>query len=141
MITSDSDYFLLEIKPSTIVNAGIGLFAKADLPAGIIVAEYRGTIFLKETKSKTVSFSDKSINLNEDCFILGDNCAACYINDIVNLEESKKGKKLILHSDKKYNCRFSKSHHKLFVITTDEIKEGDELFIGYGEQYWLSRWN
>ena len=88
MIPSDSDYFLLEIKSSTIANAGIGIFAKADLPAGLSWLN-RGTIFLKETKSKTF-FSDKSINLNKDCFILKDNCVASYINNIVNLEESKK---------------------------------------------------
>ena len=45
MITSDSDYFLLEIKPLTIANAGIGIFAKADLSAGIIMAKYKGPYF------------------------------------------------------------------------------------------------
>jgi hypothetical protein len=49
MITADSDYFLLDLKPSTIPNAGLGAFAKADIPEGIIIAEYRGAIFLKRT--------------------------------------------------------------------------------------------
>ena len=53
----------------------------------------------------------------------------------------KNKKKLILHSNKKYNCQFSKSHHKLFVVTIDEIKESDKLFSEYWEHYWLSRWN
>ena len=30
MITSDSNYFLLQLKPSTISNAGVGVFTKAE---------------------------------------------------------------------------------------------------------------
>ena len=136
MITPDSDYFLLELKPSLIQNAGLGVFAKADLPDGVIVAEYRGSIFLSEFESKIAPLNNKCLTINKDSFIAGNNCVASHINDIIDLEESKKIKDFIKYSDKDYNCKFQRSHHKMFVLSIKPIKEGEELYIEYGKNYW-----
>jgi hypothetical protein len=138
MITADSDYFLLDLKPSTIPNAGLGVFAKANIPEGIIIAEYRGAIFLNEHLN-IMHLNDKCVSLSEDTFIAGTNCIAGFINDIIDFEESKKNKKIILIPELEYNCFIKRSHHKMFVITKREIKEGEEIFIQYGNDYWESR--
>jgi hypothetical protein len=140
MITADSDYFLLQLKPSTIPNAGIGVFAKADIPEGVIIAEYRGAIFLSEHLN-VLTMNDRGINLNQDAFIAGNNCVAGFINDIVDFEESQKNKRIILIPGLEYNCFYKRSHHKMFVITQRDIKEGEELFVEYGNEYWNSRIN
>jgi hypothetical protein len=109
MIAADSDYFLLELKPSIIPNAGLGVFAKADLPQGIIICKYRGAIFLSKLKNKILTMNDRGLILNKDSFIAGSNCVASFINDIIDLEESKKLKKLVPHHNKEYNCFYQRS--------------------------------
>ena len=78
MICADSDYFLLELKPSIIPGAGLGVFAKADIDAGIILAEYRGAVFLSELESKINKLNNRCLSLNNDSFIAGTNCIASF---------------------------------------------------------------
>ena len=136
MICADSDYFLLELKPSLIPGAGLGVFAKADIDAGIILAEYRGAVFLSELESKINKLNNKCLRINNDSFIAGTNCIAAFVNDIIDLEESKKNKDFIKHKDKDYNCSFQRTYSKMFVVSTKPIKEGEELYIDYGKNYW-----
>jgi hypothetical protein len=76
MIASDSDYFLLELKLSNIIDAGLGVFTKVDFEAEIIVAEYRGTVFLSEFKDKVLFLNNRGATLNNDSIIAGNNCVA-----------------------------------------------------------------
>jgi hypothetical protein len=73
--------------------------------------------------------NDKCVSLSKDTFIVGTNCIAGFINDIINFEKSKKNQKIILIPELKYNCFFKRFHHKIFVITKKEIKEEEEIFI------------
>jgi hypothetical protein len=141
MIVADSDFFLLELKPNSIKNAGLGVFAKVDLPEGIIIAKYRSSIFLKEFKNKLTLNNDKCINLNEDAIIVGTNCLVAYINDIINVSASKKNRKLTTYKNIEHNCYFQKFHHKIFVITMKDIKVNEKLFVEYGLKYWQTKIN
>ena len=136
MICADSDFFLLELKPSLIPGAGLGVFAKADFDAGIILCEYRGAVFLRETEKEIIKLNNRCLTLNNNGFIAGNNCIATYVNDIIDLEESKKNKEFIKHKDKDYNCSYQRTYSKMFIVSTKPIKEGEELYVDYGKNYW-----
>ena len=147
MITPDSDYLFLELKPSTISNAGIGVFAKEDIEEDSIIAEYRGTITTLD--EQIIRASDKCIILCDDKIIVGNNCVASLINDAIFFKDSYTHeefkditdiKKFPLH--KNYNCKSSwLKHKKVFITSIRPIKKGEELFYSYGFNYWLVRAN
>jgi hypothetical protein len=99
MIYSDSNYFLLELKLSLIKDANLEVFAKA---------KYKN-IFLSEFKNKVLFMNDRRINLNKDAFIVGNNCIATFINNIIDINQSKKVKQLIKLPNFVYNV-FIKNH-------------------------------
>ena len=45
VVSEDSDYYKLEVKPSLIPNAGNGVFATGLIVKDEIIAEYRGKVF------------------------------------------------------------------------------------------------
>ena len=49
------------------------------------------------------------------------------INDIIDLEESKKNKEFIKHKDKDYNCLFQRTYSKMLVLY--EATDIDPLYI------------
>ena len=147
MISVDSDYFVLELKPSTIPGVGLGVFAKLDIEPGIVIAEYRGSIILNEDRN-VARFSDRCLYLNKDVIIAGNNCIASFVNDAIQfketytkgeIEEIEKNKHFPLYPDKNYNCVFMKTLFKAFIVTSKPIKQDEELFCDYGIKYWINR--
>lgn len=147
MLSVDSDYLLLEVKPSTIPGAGLGVFAKTDFESGIILAEYRGIIILNN-EMNVARYSDKCLELNKEVSIVGCNCIACLINDAIQFKEIYTGNEIAeirknnsfpLYPDKDYNCVYMNTFSKIFVMSIRSIKQGEELFCNYGTGYWLER--
>ena len=64
----DSDYLFLYVKQSTlpIENAGLGVFAKVDIPAGEIICEFRGLIYKNEHESDRDTVNRNDINPNKN---------------------------------------------------------------------------
>ena len=144
MIEVDSDYLVLELKPSNIPGAGLGVFAKVDIPAGIILCEYRGSIIFRD-KIDIAKFNNRCLNLNNELTIVGSNCIASFINDAIDLKKiyTKDEIKKINEDNcfpllKEYNCCFQNTLYKSFIVSIKDIKEGEELFCSYGIKYWLN---
>ena len=151
----DSDYFFLEVKKSLIEGAGDGVFLRKDaidLPANYILCEYRGRIIRNDNINNILDIDNKYlISISQKYHIDANNskCVASMINDCIDFKKSfKMYKKAIknkklkniheypLIAGKKYNTNFTLIHNKMFVLSTDNIKQGDELYCGYGVNYW-----
>lgn len=135
----------MKIMPSTIPNAGYGLFTQIDLAEGDFIALYNGEALTSEQKKKRYPRAD----LTSYCYTVKKNdkgqeydvvvdaastqsCLARYIND---------GR-----DDPKYptNAKYTPlSTAKGFIVpaalATKSIKAGEEIFISYGVSYWANK--
>ena len=145
---------MIEIKESNIKGAGIGIFATEDIDKGNIITEYSGKIisteeFDKQYKENDVEMNYYTIKYSDKVKIVGDmnsqDIKKCgqLLNDAGTLKDPNKldidnAKEYILTA-KKTNCEFIKSilNDGLFIISTIDIKKGEELFVHYGYSYWF----
>lgn len=136
----------LYVAPSNIEGGGRGVFSSINVPKGEIIAEYKGQIYppnaqLSDEQIRySFTFPDYSI------IVPYDNTIARYINDTIDLRKTiQKGD--LIYNKNKYNVDWLQiededssnpiSNFRLFIVTTKNIKKGDELFIDYGIDYWI----
>jgi SET domain len=118
-------------EPSTIPDAGLGLFYKPPhaqpIPVGETICFYWGHVH---------NFRSASILVEKGYLMLvhGDvlvdpgplpHIKARYINDSLN--------------ETFVNCKFVPETYRSAVVCTREIYPGDELFVSYGEAYWAQQ--
>lgn len=122
----------LDVRTSTIVNAGLGLFFDPDhdrvIPEGSIICYYTGH---RHNFFSQKYLTDRSylLNITED--ILVDSLPllhvkARYVNDPLN--------------EKFINCKFVPDHKDRFrckLVAIRDIGRGEELFVSYGQYYWI----
>ena len=123
----------LEIKESTIKNAGNGVFTKEFIPANTRVGFYEGIVSKDERL-----ITDYTFTLSNKWFVDGSHYPRSYIamvNDPFNGEF-------------KYNCEFDVQHvdkngktlrfkdRRVFLRSIVDIEPGEELFASYGDDYW-----
>ena len=144
VVSEDSDYYKLEVKPSLIPNAGNGVFATKPIVKDEIIAEYRGKVFTCGLYEEFVD-SGKIMRIN-DMFIDSIGVAAM-INDCVKFVPidtslskhiSEDDFKLKIWENKAYNCKFDNKNDKVFVVAMQDIQPGDELYVNYGQNYWIN---
>jgi len=126
----DDWYSDLEVRPSLISNAGLGLFTKVHIPKHTAFCEYTGTELtlrqVMQLRDKTYLMGGFGINCHIDANHHPD-VKARYINDGIR--------------DDKQNARFvkHKALKKASVVSTRDINPGDEIYASYGELYWRFR--
>lgn len=118
----------VEVKPSTIEGAGMGLFATRNISKGKLVTYYSGTVYtsVPENTVYTIELSPFQ-----------------YLDGRLPLEPDHLGK-FINHYPKglnvitKFNPNKRRNPHSLvrFVASRD-IYAGEEIFWDYGDSYWL----
>ncbi|NOT38643.1 MAG: SET domain-containing protein-lysine N-methyltransferase [Saprospiraceae bacterium] len=121
----------LSIGPSTIPNAGIGLFTHIKIYKDEIISIYKGKVISQEKAKKLADDGkDKYFITTADGNILDSystECFAKYANDASILKNSNfKNNSKIAMEDGDIIC----------LIATRNIKPGDEIFCGYGRAYW-----
>jgi len=85
----DSDYIDLEVKPSQIPGAGLGLFTKRDFNKGEILTEYKGKVISsKYSYHKVFAYENKMIKINNQYCIIG-NCIGSFANDLIIFDLSQ----------------------------------------------------
>lgn len=131
---------LFSVERSIIPLAGMGLFTNVDIKQGEILGEYYGTRFsLKEAKKLPKSEAVYLFITDSGAVILPDeNCPFRYINDTIDLEISLLAKRPIyLDSEEySYNVKWVTRDDNVYITTTRDIKNGEELFIPYSDEYW-----
>lgn len=126
----------LEIKPSSLIHGGIGVFAKTTLLPNTRLGYYAGTPthYTPSTEHLIQDYVfEDSGKINGQSFKLKIN-AAPYINEpfcyIPRINE-------YIWDHTKNNCRFLNNQGGI-LITTKIITAGSELFLNYGHFNWAS---
>lgn len=117
--------YMLSIKDSLIKNGGLGVFALENIPENTLLGEYIGDK-LHKTNPTTSSYC---LDLKSKYFIDAyhyPRCVFAMINDS-------------RFNGFPYNCDFRIYEYKADIWTLCEIKEGSELYLNYGNDYWLYR--
>jgi uncharacterized protein len=119
----------LEIKTSTIPDAGKGLFTKIPIARGTRIVEYKGTV--------TTWDAVKDDPTNSYVYFLKPNhvidarhhpkSLARYVNDAMGLVRSK---------SRTNNARFVNDGLRVYIAATRDIQAGEEIFVEYGTKYW-----
>lgn len=144
----DSDYFLIQTKPSTLPVEGIGMgvFARDAISANNIICEYRGPI-VKEEDKKKFPYNDKyfSIEVDDEGYSILGECICSMINDCSNalklltdnstlVNESNDPSKC--YDNYSYNARSIGLGYKVFIMATRDIQPNEEIFYDYSWDYW-----
>lgn len=121
----------LEVKKSTIENAGLGLFTKIDIAKGTTIIEYKGKVTTWEDADKMHGDNPYLFCVNKNHTIDGSKdpkSLAKYVNDAKGLTQIK---------GLKNNCEYViYEKNRVFIDAKRDIPAGSELFVGYGKDYW-----
>lgn len=119
----------VEIKQSKIKNAGRGLFATKNFAKGEFICWYFGCLIEKDFVENGYYDSDYLLHNPHHSDLIIDaedekSCYGRYINDSLGL--------------KKNNCEFNfyTDTTSVGIIATKNIKNGDEIYISYGIDFW-----
>ncbi len=155
----------LELRTSTISKAGNGLFIGDDVKKGDVLGEYSGRRF---SPTKILSGTKKDYTFSTYANVIvspHDHCLFRYANDIIDLEKSISHRKIVKHAHLSYNIgwRIDKEQtrkakemavtlgkgkylnteflnlERVYIVATQDIAAGSELFIDYGDGYWNTR--
>ncbi|MGB3948293.1 MAG: SET domain-containing protein [Bacteroidia bacterium] len=122
----------LEVRKSTIPNAGKGLYTKRDIKKGERIVEYLGEIItwkecdIRAEKDEGGYVFYISRNKCIDAFHTPD-ALARYANDAKGLTKIK---------GINNNCVYEIYKNRGWITATKNIKAGSEIFVSYGAQYW-----
>jgi SET domain-containing protein len=119
--------FKMDVRPSQIKAAGLGLYALEVIPPDALIGYYEGVL----TRDASL-LSPYSFEVSPRYFIDAQRYPRCYIamvNDARN-------------SEHEYNCEFRMESYreikkrKIVLYSIKEIQPNTELFANYGEDYW-----
>jgi len=119
----------LKVKTSTLPGCGKGLFTKIFIPKGIIITEHTGKI----TRFKDADVEDN----NPYLFYVSRNHVidARKNNDaLARFANDAKGPKKIAGFTN--NSKYVVIDKRVFIIAIKDIMPTDEIFVGYGNEYW-----
>jgi hypothetical protein len=110
--------YTLDIRASTIKNAGLGVFVGKDIPAGVYIDVYTGDL-LSIATSRYYFQIDDGIGIDAGSY---PRCYMAMLND----------------GFEKNNCMFrvDDETRQVSVWSIRDIKAGEELFVSYGEDFW-----
>lgn len=122
----------LEVKPSQLPDAGLGLYTKREIKKGERFVEYLGEIVTEKELDKRAEkdiygyafYISKKVCI--DAFYTP-NAIARYANDAKGLGRVK---------GLKNNCVYDIWKKRGWIMAEKDIKPGEEIFVDYGADYW-----
>ena len=129
---------MLQVKTSTIPNAGKGLFATVDIPKRTKLGEYKGKRLSEQQFQRTADTSyvwkvssrrgnnTRGNNTYVDARRKVANNPLRYVNGAISKRQKKK-----------VNVEMYQYGQKVFYRTTKKVPAGTELIIDYGDEYIL----
>ena len=115
----------LEIKNSLIKNSGKGVFTKEKLKKNTHLGNYIGKKYSK------------------DVFIFSNYSIETYFGGMIDAQDYPRTIFAMINDSKfstfENNCEFIIKKDCVEIWTTKFINEGEELYIDYGEDYWINR--
>ena len=118
------------VKTSTIPGSGQGLFSKAFIPKGAKVVEYKGRVS---------TWKEVRHNNGENAYIYFMNR-----NHVIDASKAKTSfarysndaKGLTRIAGLANNAEYVEEGKRVFIIAKRDIQPGEEIFVGYGAEYW-----
>mmetsp|Transcript_15180 Transcript_15180/g.22828 ORF Transcript_15180/g.22828 Transcript_15180/m.22828 type:complete len:204 (+) Transcript_15180:474-1085(+) len=145
----DTDYLSIFLAPSLlpVQGAGLGVFARHNIPAARVVCVTRGKVYNARDKPHSSRLTP-IIDVNGEGYVINMDNACGYMNDIVAAEDIIFSKEMLAsyYSGKETLPTlpaFTRSvgqalySFKLMIITIVDVAAGAELFNNYGVNYWL----
>jgi hypothetical protein len=127
--------FSLYITKSGLLDAGLGVYTDDFIPENTIIGEYTGEII----ESYNIESNDYYYELVEPdeaggkmgIGIDSSELPRCYMGMVNDAQFSKQ------YSN---NCSFESEveEKKVYVVSLRDIEPGEELFVSYGENYWVT---
>jgi SET domain-containing protein len=122
----------LKVDVSTIPNSGKGLFAKKDFKKGEYICKFTGDyIDSKELERRDVGGARSAyfiyIDDNTTLDVYDSKCLAKYANDAEGFRKIR---------GKRNNSALAQDGKNIYIQATKDIDAGDEIFVGYGKDYW-----
>lgn len=111
----------MEVRPSTIPDAGNGVFTNVSIPKGKFLAYYRGKI----VDLNKITNTDYVLALEDGTAICGKD--KTHFGSMINCPTG---------TPNAANVEFSQDGT---LHTIRAIKPGEELFVDYGREYWTGR--
>jgi SET domain-containing protein len=119
----------LEVKPSTLPNAGNGLFTTVFIPKGTRIVEYKGRITtwndVKDDHENGYIYTVNNNHVIDAKKTL--RALARYANDARGISRIKG---LI------NNCDYVNEGLRAFIESKKDIQPGEEILVSYGNEYW-----
>ncbi|MEP7238572.1 MAG: SET domain-containing protein-lysine N-methyltransferase [Ferruginibacter sp.] len=125
---TDPKYLI--VKRSTLSGAGKGLFTKTFISKGDKIVEYTGKISTwndadhKDGKNLYIFYVNRNHVINADNHKKG---MAQYANDARGITKIK---------GVNNNSAYKEENKRIFITATRNIAPGEEIFVGYGKEYW-----
>lgn len=120
----------LVVKKSKLPKAGKGLFTRIDIPKGTRIVEYKGRIQPWRELKDEDGINGYLMYINRNVVINGLNALkslARYANDATGL---------VRIEGIRNNAEFVSEGKRCFIEATQNIKAGEEIYAGYGREYW-----
>ena len=118
----------VEVKQSSIEKAGLGLFSCRDFKKNDIICPYKGEILTKKELDERygksdIDYSPYAVQMSTDKFMY----CSCFrgLGSYANCKTGNNNAKLVV----------SNPHNTVNVKATKNIKEGQEIFVSYGKNY------
>ena len=110
--------YTLDIRKSTIANAGLGVFVGKNIPAGAYIDVYTGDLL-------SIATSLYYFQINEEVGIDAGSYPRCYMA-------------MLNDGFEKNNCEFrvDDETRQVSVWSLRDVVAGEELFVSYGEDFW-----
>ena len=120
----------LYLKKSQLPRAGKGLFTKVDIPKGTVIVEYKGRVTTwdaikhEDGKNGYLYYVNSKRVINAKPLV---KTFGRYANDAAGRVRVKGLRNNSEYIEKKKRC---------YIKSTRKIKAGEEIFVGYGREYW-----
>lgn len=150
----------IEVKTSTLPDAGNGLFALVDFKKGDPITEYTGYILSFEEVKESVKLNPFLRSHMRDLFsmrwVIDGACNELLGDRILDINKERKGKGVAAFANDPYNERKQRvnavfdmvdskemdlsdphwSDRIVFLRASKDIPKGSEIFVSYGPRYW-----
>lgn len=120
----------LVIKNSSLPGAGKGLFTKIDIPKGTRIVEYKGRLQPWKDLKKEDGYNAYIFRINNRIAIN----ALPYKKAMGRFANDAQGLSRI--PGLKNNSEYNVENQSCYIDSIRDIKKGEEIFVGYGKEFW-----
>lgn len=126
------------IRPSSIPGAGMGLFANVPIKKGQRITYFDGMLISRERAKELRDINKHShiISITTTPF-----CIDGFRGDDEIFDRECRGRGSLLNDGrnvKTNNCKFESDYRGVNIKAKRDIRQGEELLVSYGRQYWNS---